>query len=87
MLLGGHGGVDIEVVADEVWVDPWGVTGIPGKHVDVPFEKLNQLFFLLRRQLGPYLKEFLGVASDGYSFQIFAFRLLGCYFKQWRRSF
>ena len=75
------------MVANEVWVDPWGVTGIPCKHVDVPSEKLDQLFFLLRRQPGPYLKEFLCVASDDHSFQIFAFCLLGCYFKQWRQSF
>ena len=25
LLLGGNGGVDVEVVADEVWVDPWSV--------------------------------------------------------------
>ena len=72
-------------MADEVWVDPWGITGVPRKHTDVPFEKLDQLFFLLRRQ--PYLKEFLRVASNDHSFQIFAFYFLGCYFKRWRQSF
>ena len=87
MLLGGNGGVDIEVVADEVWVDPWSVTGIPCKHVNVPFEKQDQLFFLLRRQPGAYLKELLCVASDDHFFQIFAFCLIGCYFKWWRRGF
>ena len=87
MLLGGNGGVDIEVVANEVWVDPWGVTGILCKHVDVPFEKLDQLFFLLRRQPGPYLKELLGIATNDHSFQIFAFCLLSCYLKRWRWSF
>ena len=56
------------MVADEVWVDPWSVTGVPCKHVDISFEKLDQLFLLLRRQLGPYLKELLCVASDDHSF-------------------
>ena len=87
MFLGGNGRVDIEVVADEVWVDPWGVTGVLCKHVDVSFKKFDQLFFLLRRQPGPYLKELLGIASDDHSFQIFAFCLLGCYFKRWHRNF
>ena len=49
----------MEVVADEGWVDPWSVAGVPCKHVGIPLEKLDQLFLLLRRQLGPYLKEFL----------------------------
>ena len=31
----GNGGVDIEVVVDEVWVDPWSV---PCKHVNVLLE-------------------------------------------------
>ena len=75
------------MVADEVWVDPWGVTGVPCKYVDVSFKKLDQLSFLLRRQPGPYLKEFLHVTFNDHSFQIFAFCHLGCYFKQWRRSF
>ena len=56
------------MVVDEVWVNHWGVTGILCKHVDVPFEKLDQLFFLLRRQPGPYLKEFLRITSDDHTF-------------------
>ena len=68
LFLGGNGGVDVEVVADEVWVDPWSVTSILCKHVNIPFEKLDQLFLLLRRQLGPYLKELLRIASDDHSF-------------------
>ena len=56
------------MVADQVWVDPWSVTGVLCKHVDIPFEKLDQLFLLLRRQLGPYLKELLRIAFDDHSF-------------------
>ena len=50
-------GVDIEMVADEGWVNSWSIASVPCKHVDIPLEKLDQLFLLLRRQLGPYLKD------------------------------
>ena len=58
------GRIDVEVVADEGWVNSWSITGIPCKHVNIPFEKFDQLFLLLRRLLSPYLKEFLRVTPD-----------------------
>ena len=75
------------MVADEGWVDPWSVAGFPYKHIDIPLEKLNQLFLLLRRQLGPYLKEFLRVVPDDYPLQIFAFCLFSNCLKRWRWGF
>ena len=77
LLFRGNGGVDVEVVANEGWVNSWSIAGVPYKHVDIPLEKLDQLFLLLRRQLGPYLKEYLRVAPDDHLLQIFAFYLLG----------
>ena len=71
------------MVADEVWVDPWSVTGVPRKHVGISLKKLDQLFLLLRRQLGPYLKEFLCVVPDNHPLQVFAFYLLGDCLKRW----
>ena len=75
------------MMADEGWVDPWNVAGVLCKHVGIPLEKLDQLFLLLRRQLGPYLKEFLRVVPDGHPLQIFAFCLFGNCLKRWRRGF
>ena len=75
------------MIADEGWVDPWSVAGVLRKHVGIPLEKLDQLFLLLRRQLGPYLKEFLCVVPDGHPLQIFAFCLIGDYLKRWRQGF
>ena len=48
MLRGNDGRVDIEVMADEGWVDPGGVAGIPYKYVNIRFKELNQLFLLLK---------------------------------------
>ena len=87
MLLGGNGGVNVEVVADEVWIDPWSVTGVLCKHINIPFEKLDQPFLLLRRQFGPYLKELLRVTPDDHPLQIFAFCLLDDYLKRWCQGF
>ena len=87
MLFRGNGGVDVEVVANEGWVDPWSVADVPCKHISIPLEKLDQLFLLLRRQLGPYLKEFLRVVPDDHPLQIFAFYLLSDCLKRWRRGF
>jgi len=53
LLLGNDGRVDIEVMADEGWVDPKGVAGILCKYVNIPFKELNQFLFLLERQLSP----------------------------------
>ena len=64
------------MVADEGWVDPWSVAGVTCKHVDIPLEELDQLFLLLRRQFGPYLKEFLRVVPDDHLLQVFAFCVL-----------
>ena len=64
LLLGSDGRVDVEMVADEGWVNSWSIAGVLCKHANIPFEKFNQLFLLLRRQLSPYLKEFLRVTPD-----------------------
>ena len=77
----------MEVVADEGWVDPWSVAGVPCKHVSIPLKKLDQLFLLLRRKLGPYLKEFLHVVPDDHPLQILVFYLLSDYLKRWRQGF
>ena len=87
LLFRGNGGVDVEVVANEGWVNSWSIAGVPCKHIDIPLEKLDQLFLFLRRQLGPYLKEFLRVAPDDHLLQIFAFCLIGDYLKRWRQGF
>ena len=75
------------MVADEGWVDPWSVAGFPYKHIGIPLEKLDQLFLLLRRQLGPYLKEFLRIVPNDHHLQILSFCLLGDCLKRWRRDF
>ena len=77
MLLGNDGRVDIEMVIDEGRVDPGSIAGIPGEHIDVSFEELNQFLLLLKRQLSPYLKELLLIAANNHFFQVFAFRLVG----------
>ena len=59
LLFEGDGRVDVEVVVDEGWVNSWSISGVLCKHIDIPLKKLDQLSLLLRRQLGPYLKEFL----------------------------
>ena len=84
---GGKGGVDVQVVADEGWVDPWSVVGIPCKHVGIPFKKLDQLFLLLRTQLGPHLKESFRVVPEDHPLQILAFCLLSDHLKKWHRGF
>ena len=64
LLFRGDGKVDVEVVADKGWVNSWSIASILCKHIDIPFEKFDQLFLLLKRQLGPYLKEFLEVTLN-----------------------
>ena len=59
LLFEGDGRVDVEVVVDEGWVNSWSIAGVLCKHIDIPLKKLDQRSLLLRRQLGPYLKEFL----------------------------
>ena len=66
LLLGSDGRIEIEVMADEGWVDPGGVVGIPCKYVNIPLKELNQLLLLLKRQLSPYSKEFLRVAANNH---------------------
>ena len=64
LLLGNDGRVDIEVMAYEGGVDLRGVAGIPCKYVNIPFKKLNQLLFLLKRQPSPYSEELLRVVIN-----------------------
>ena len=64
LLLRSDGRVNIEMVTDEGWINPRGITGILCKHVNISFEKLNQLLFLLKRQLSPYPKELLRVTIN-----------------------
>ena len=40
----------------------WSIAGVPCKYVNISFEKLNQLFLLLRGKLSPYLKNFFVVS-------------------------
>ena len=68
MLLGSDGRVDIEVMEDEGWVNPGGIAGILCKYVNISFKELNQLPFLLKRQLSPYSEEFLRVAANNHLF-------------------
>ena len=68
MLLGNDSRVDIEVMADEGWVDPGGVVGIPCKYVNIPLKELNQLLLLLKGQLGPYSEELLRVVVNNHLF-------------------
>ena len=77
LLLGSDGRVDIEMVTDEGWINPWSIAGILCKYVNISFEKLNQLLLLLKRQLSPYSKELLWVTTNNHLLQIFAFRLFG----------
>ena len=63
------------------------VSTLPCVHIGIPLKKLDQLFLLLRRQLGPYLKEFLCVVLDDHPLQVLAFCLLGDCLKRWRRGF
>ena len=86
-LFRGNGGVDVEVVANEGWVNSWSIAGVLCKHIDIPLEKLNQLFLLLRRQLGLYLKEFLHIAPDDHLLKIFTFCLFGNCLKRWCQGF
>ena len=65
------------MMADEGWVNSGGIAGIPCKHVNISFKKLNQLLLFLKMQLSPYSEEFLWVVANNHLFQIFAFRLLG----------
>ena len=51
------------------------------------FEKFDQLFPLLKRQLGPYLKKFLRVTPNDHLLHIFAFCLLDDYIKRWLWGF
>ena len=65
------------MVTDEGQVDLGSIAGVPGKHIDVSFEELNQFLILLKRQLSPYSKEFLRITTYNYFFQVFAFCLVG----------
>ena len=65
LLLGSDGRVNIETVTDEGWINSWSIVSVLCKYVNISFEKLNQLFLLLRGQLSPYLKELLwGTTND-----------------------
>ena len=87
LLFGGDRRVDVKVVVDEGWVNSWSIAGIPCENVNVPFEEFDELFLLLRGQLGPYLKEFLRVAPDDHLLQIFAFCPASSRIKRWHLGF
>ena len=56
---GGDGRVNVKMVADDDWVNPCSIEGVPCKHVNIPFKNLDQPFLLLKGQLCPHLKELL----------------------------
>ena len=41
LLFGSNGWVNVQVVIDEVRIDPWGLIGVPRKYIHIFFEKTN----------------------------------------------
>ena len=76
-MLGNDGWVDIKMVINKGWVDPWGIAGVPCKYVNVCFEEFDQLLLFLRGQPSPYLKEFLRIISNNHIVEIFTFCFIG----------
>ena len=61
LLLGCDQRINIQMMTDEFWIYSWGLVGIPGKDINVPFKELYLLFSLLMRQLGSKLKKLFWV--------------------------
>ena len=68
-----------ESVTNEIWVYPWGLIRVPCKNVHIGSEELQQIRFLLQRQLGPNLEEFFWIISNNHLFQIFTLYPIGWY--------
>ena len=76
LLFGSDGRVDVEMGVDEEWVNSWSIAGVPCKHINILFEKFDQLFLLSRGQLCPYLEELLQGITNDHLLQVLAFCLL-----------
>ena len=65
------------MVTDEFWIYSWGFIGISGKDINVPSKEFYQLFSLLMRQLGSYLKELFRIVPYNNLYQVLTLCILG----------
>ena len=68
LLSGGDRWINIQMMADEVWIHPWGFISVPCKRINIFPKELYQLFSLLGRQLSPNLKELLWIITNNHLF-------------------
>ena len=55
--------VNIQMMANELWIYPRSFISIPGKYINIPPKKCQQFFLFPRRQLSSDLKKLLWIPS------------------------
>ena len=59
---------NVQIMADEVRIHPWGFISIPCKYINIFPKELYQLFSFLGRQLSSDLKELLWIITNNQLF-------------------
>ena len=63
-----NGGVNVQMVRNEIGIYAQGFVCIPCKHINILPKELNQLTPLQLRQLSPNLKELFQIITNNYLF-------------------